>query len=106
MLRILFIGTNWYGSNARSCADGLRRLGHDALDIDGETFIPHASMFTSRIVRRFLWFRMVQEFNKHILTMAESFQPDILIAFKGNYIDRETLRSLRLRGIPLLRGER
>ena len=58
MLRILFIGDNWYGSNARSCAEAFRRLGCDVLDIDNQTFIPHASLFTSRVARRLWWFRL------------------------------------------------
>ncbi len=101
MLRILFIGTNWYGNNARSCAEGLRRLGHDVLDIDEQTFIPRASKFTSRVVRRLFWFRMVEEFNEEIVRTANNFAPDIFIAFKGNYIYAETLRSLGEKGISL-----
>jgi len=46
MLRILFIGQNWHGSNARSCADSLRRLGYNVLDIDEQTFFPECTRFT------------------------------------------------------------
>ncbi len=101
MFRILFIGANWYGSNARSCVDALRRLGHDVLDVDEDSFFPRATMWTSRAARRLFWFRFVEEFNKQILRNADSFRPDILIAFKGNCIYAETLRSLRQRGISL-----
>jgi hypothetical protein len=101
MLRILFIGDNWYGSNARSCAEAFRRLGCDVLDIDNQTFIPHATLFTSRVARRLWWFRLVEELNLSILRTAESFRPDIAVVFKGNYIYRRTLRSLRANGIPL-----
>ena len=101
MLRILFIGENWYGSNARSCVDGLRRLGHDVLDIDQQTFIPQVAKFTSRVVRRLLWFRMVEELNDHILSVADNFQPDMLLAFKGTYIYASTLQALNRKGIAL-----
>ena len=101
MLRILFIGQNWYGSNARSSAEALRRLGHDVLDIDEQLFIPQVNMFTSRVVRRLLWFRLVEEFNNYILSMADTFQPDVLLAFKGNYIYAKTLRAQSRRGIAL-----
>ena len=101
MPRVLFTTANWYGSNARSCADALRRLGWDVLDIDEETFIPQVSLFTSRVVRRLLWFRLVDEFNRAILRAAEVFRPDIFIAFKGTYIHASTLKSLSDRGIPL-----
>jgi spore maturation protein CgeB len=101
MLRILFSGENWYGSNARSCSEALRRLGCNVLDIDGQTFIPQVSQLTSRAVRKLLWFRLVDEFNQHILSMAESFRADVFVAFKGNYIQPDTLKSLSDRGIPL-----
>ena len=101
MLRILFIGENWYGSNARSCADALRRMGHDVLDIDQQTFFPQVSMFTSRAVRRLIWFRLVEEFNQFILRQSESFQPDIVLAFKGAEIFAKTLQSLRRQGALL-----
>jgi spore maturation protein CgeB len=101
MLRILFSGENWYGSNARSCAEALRRLGCQVLDIDCQTFIPQVSQLTSRAVRRLLWFRLVAEFNDHILRIAESFRPDMFVAFKGNYIHADTLKSLCNRKIPL-----
>jgi spore maturation protein CgeB len=101
MLRILFSGDNWYGSNARSCADGLRRLGCDVLDIDSHTFIPQVRDFTSRVVRRLLSFRLVNELNNFILTTAEQYRPDIFFAFKGNYIHASTLMRLSSSGIAL-----
>ena len=101
MARVLFTTVNWYGSNARSCADALRRLGWDVLDVDEETFIPQVSRFTSRIVRRLLWFRLVDEFNHAILRAAEAFRPDIVIAFKGTYIHASTLKSLRANGVAV-----
>lgn len=100
-MRILFTGTNWYGNNARSCADSLRRLGHDVLDVDEQTFIPHATEFTSRFVRRLFWFRMVEEFNKEIVRTANNFAPDMFLAFKGAYIYAATLRFIGGKGIPL-----
>ncbi len=101
MLRILFTGENWYGSNARSCAEALRRLGHDVLDVDQQTFIPQVARFSSRVVRRILWFRMVEEFNDQVLRLSENFRPDILIAFKGTYFFAKTLRTLSRKGIAL-----
>jgi hypothetical protein len=101
MPRILFIGENWYGSDARSCAEALRRLGHDVFDIDEQTFFPQVNMFSSRVVRRLLWFKMVEEFNNYILREVDNFQPDIFLAFKGNYIYAKTLKSLHSREIAL-----
>jgi hypothetical protein len=76
-------------------------LGHDVLEVDEETFIPQVSLFTSRVVRRLLWFRLVDEYNRAILSAAEKFRPDIFIAFKGSYIHASTLKFVSAKGIPL-----
>jgi spore maturation protein CgeB len=101
MLRILFSGDNWYGSNARSCVDALRRLGCDVLDIDIQTFIPQVKLPVSRALRRILMSRLTHEFNNQLLDMAKVFRPDIFVAFKGNWIQAETLKLLSGRGISL-----
>jgi len=101
MLRILFIGENWYGSNARSCAEGLRRLGYQVFDVDLGTFFPQFRMFSSRLVARLLRFRLVDEFNRHILSEVDKFRPDIVIAMKGRAIRASTLQSIRNKGIAL-----
>ncbi len=41
------------------------------------------------------------EFNQAILDTAIKFSPDMLIAFKGAMVERETLRTLRAQGLPL-----
>ena len=71
------------------------------LDVDEETFIPHVSLFTSKVVRRLLWFRLINEFNLAILRAAETYRPDIFLAFKGNYIYPGTLRSMHEKGVAL-----
>ena len=100
-IRVLFIGTNWYGSNARSCSEGLRRLGCDVSDIDEANFFPQLRRFSSRAFRRLVMFRLVEEFNDAILRAAKSFRPDIFIAFKGSFIRADTLRKLRDNGISV-----
>jgi spore maturation protein CgeB len=101
MLRILYSGDNWYGSNARSCADSLRRLGCNVLDIDIQSFIPQVKLPVSRVLRHLWISRLTNEFNRHILDTVEIFKPDIFIAFKGNYIEASTLKLLSRKGISL-----
>ncbi|MBZ5534091.1 MAG: glycosyltransferase [Acidobacteriia bacterium] len=101
MLRILFIGENWYGSNARSCAEALRRLGCNVLDVDAQTFFPQPRLFASRVVGRLVRPRLVREFNDYILATAEQFKPDILLAFKGNFVLANTLKAIGARGAAL-----
>jgi len=100
-LRILFLGENWFGSCARACAYALRRANCDVLDIDLQTFIPQWRRKTNRAVLRMLRGRIVREYNDHILAEAAHFAPDILLAFKGSFVERRTLELLRERQIAL-----
>ncbi|MCU1286850.1 MAG: Uncharacterized protein JWO13_3200 [Acidobacteriales bacterium] len=100
-LRVLFLGENWLGSNARSCSESLRRLGCDALDIDSQTFFPTFQSPGSRAVARLLRPGLVREYNQYVLELTVQFRPDILLAFKGNYILPETLRAIRKQGVAL-----
>jgi len=101
MLRILFLGENWYGSCARACCYALRRLGCDVTDVDVQTLFPQVQKKSSRVMRRILEWRLVAEYNAAILRAAETFRPDLLLSFKAQYVLAETLRELRGHGISL-----
>jgi len=100
-MRILFIGSNWYGSNARSCADSLRRLGHEVQDIDHDLFFPELKRFSSKAGLRLANFRLVDEFNDAVLRTAAHFPHDIFLAFLGSHLKAATLRTLRRPGVSL-----
>jgi spore maturation protein CgeB len=101
MLRILFLGENWYGSCARACCYALRRLGCDVTDVDMQTFFPQVQEISSRVMLRISRWRLVREYNAAILRAAETFRPDLLLSFKAQYVLAQTLRALRHQGIPL-----
>jgi spore maturation protein CgeB len=101
MLRILFIGNNWYGSNARSCADSLRRLGCDVLDIDESLYFPSLPSLPDKIALRLVQGRLVAAFNKAVLDTAAHYPHDIFLAFKGTYLLGDTLRTIRRSGASL-----
>ena len=101
MLRILFLGENWYGSCARACCYALRRLGCDVTDIDVQTFFPQLQNKSSRVMLRILNWHLVREYNAAILRAAETFRPDLLLSFKAQYVQPHTLRALRGHGISL-----
>jgi spore maturation protein CgeB len=42
---------------------------------------------------------LVREYNELVLDAAEWFKPDLLLAFKGNYLESSTLRALRQRSV-------
>jgi len=100
-MRILFLGENWFGSCARACCFALRRLGCDVRDVDLQTIFPQLRMRSSRIVLRLAAPRLIREYNQGILEVAGQFRPDFLLAFKGSYVQLETLHALRSLGAAL-----
>ena len=101
MVRVLFLGENWFGSCARACCFALRRLGCDVQDVDLQTIFPQLSMRSSRVFLRLLAPRLIREYNQGILEVARQFRPDFLLAFKGSYVQLETLHALRSLGAAL-----
>ena len=99
-LRILFLGERWLGSCARACHESLRRLGHEVIDIDSQTFFPPWRRLSLKGIKRLLHKQIVREYNNQVLSLAEGFEPDLLFAFKAPYLTAPTLRTLRKRGIP------
>jgi spore maturation protein CgeB len=101
MFRILYLGDEWYGSCARACESALRRRGCDVLTLDPATCVPLLRRFSSRVALRLALPRLAREYNELILDAAREFQPDLLLAFKGLWVQPHTLQALRERGIPL-----
>ena len=100
-LRVLFLGENWYGSCARACCYALRRLGCDVTDIDVQTIIPQWRQRSNRAVARLLQPHVVREYNQLILDLTSQIRPDILLAFKGSFVESRTLETLRQSQIAL-----
>src|SRR5579864_1083762 len=101
MLRILFLGENWFGSCARACCYALRRAGYDVQDIDIQTLMPQWRQPSNRVITRLLRSRIIREYNDLILDSAAQFRPDILLAFKGALVCSSTLDDLRSSGVAL-----
>jgi glycosyltransferase involved in cell wall biosynthesis len=98
MARILFLGENWYGSCARACAYALRRLGHNVADVDLQTFFPQATTLRGRATRRATERVWREAYNDAVLEVGRAFDPDIVLAFKGNALSAASVVALRERG--------
>jgi spore maturation protein CgeB len=101
MLRVLFLGENWYGSCARACAYALRRHGCEVMDVDVQTIFPQLRLRSSRVALRLIMKHLICEYNQRVLDTAAQFEPDLLLAFKGSHATVATLRELRRRNIAL-----
>jgi len=101
-LKILFIGPQWHGSNARGLAYGFRRLGHIVQSVDPDAYFPSGKSFVIKAFRRLAHPLMVKEFNKAILDQDAIFMPDFVLVFKGESVMPETLKVLKSRGRYLM----
>lgn len=101
MVRILFLGENWFGSCARACCHALRRLGCEVADFDAQTIFPQLKRRSSRAILRLLEPKLIREYNEQIISLAVTFKPDFLLAFKGRYVTAKTLTALRQTGVKL-----
>jgi spore maturation protein CgeB len=93
-MKILYVGDDWLGSNARSLADGFRQAGHDVVVIDTTsvtlpTRLSPSWWYSKAAGRRAPW--PLADVHRHINAAARDFKPDVLFAFKGVHLDQEQL---------------
>lgn len=97
---ILFLGADWWGSDARALAVALRQLGHSLIELNYEDYLPtHWSSFPLRVVRRLIRPLCAQNFNRAVKQHAASSVVDFVLAFKGMLLEPATLHELRGRAI-------
>ncbi|MCX4093216.1 CgeB family protein [Nocardia sp. alder85J] len=99
-MKILYIGDDWVGSNARSLADGFREAGHEVLVVDSTsvTLPPRLSppwIYSKLARRRAGW--DVAAVHDEIDRLAADFAPDVLFAFKAVHLDQQRLLSVPAR---------
>ncbi|MEU2039339.1 MULTISPECIES: CgeB family protein [Nocardia] len=93
-MRILFVGDDWLGSNARSLADGFRQAGHDVLVVDSTPVTLPARLsppwvYAKATGRRDR--RTIERVHTQIERNAATFRPDMLFVFKGIHLDQQRL---------------
>ncbi|MFI5776504.1 glycosyltransferase [Nocardia sp. NPDC051570] len=96
-MRILYLGDDWLGSNARSLADGFRQAGHDVVVVDTTAVTLPARLSPSWLYakashRRAPW--TLAAVHDRIDALAADFAPDMLFAFKAVHLDQQRLLSV------------
>ncbi|MCM6772172.1 glycosyltransferase [Nocardia sp. CDC159] len=96
-MRILFVGDDWLGSNARSLADGFRQAGHEVVVVDTTAVTLPARLsppwlYAKASGRRAPW--SVAAVHERIDALAAEFAPDLLFAFKAVHLDQQRLLSV------------
>jgi hypothetical protein len=98
---ILFVGPDWWGSDARALAAALRRGGHSLIEASSEDFFPPQwSLFRLRLLRQLCRPWLVENYNRAILRHAGNPAIDFVLVFKGKLLLASTLQAFRERSIP------
>lgn len=99
-LRILFVGAQNPGSHSGGVANALRRAKQVIQSVDPRHFIPTVkSSMTLRIVRKVLTRSFEREFNLQILRDLRTFEPDVMVVYKGESVMPDTLNAARVAGV-------
>lgn len=93
-MKILYIGDDWVGSNARSLANGFRQAGHDVVVVDSTPVsLPRRLsppwVYSKVQHRRAPW--SVDAVHARIDRAARDFRPDLVFGFKAVYLDQRRL---------------
>ncbi|GGF12839.1 CgeB family protein [Williamsia phyllosphaerae] len=96
-MKILFVGDDWVGSNARSLADGFRQAGHDVVVIDSSPItlprrLSPSWTFAKATTRRAPW--TTERLHTDIEQAAATFRPDMLFCYKTIHLDQPRLLSV------------
>ena len=97
-MKILYVGDDWVGSNARSLANGFRQAGHDVIVVDSTsvslpTRLSPPWIYAKATHRRAPW--SVEAVHSRIDAIAAEFRPDMVFGFKAVFLDQR-----RLLGVP------
>lgn len=98
---ILFLGADWWGSDARALAAALRRCGHLLIEVMPDDYFPlQWSSIPLRVLRR-LGRRLFQSnFNDRVAFHATNTAIDMVLVFKGALLKPETLRAFQASRTP------
>jgi hypothetical protein len=100
MIRLLYIGESWSGSCARSLREAIARQSSVTLDeINEDSWFTKPKALALRAVCRLTNRAYQREFATHLKRAVEVFNPDAVIAYKGNPLNAQTVDDLKGSGV-------
>lgn len=98
--RAIVVCDQWLGSDGLGAFKALRRAEWNVLAAPEWEYVPvRWRSIVMRTIARALRAPATREYNGDLLRLAERFQPELLLVFKGRFVEPETLRELRHRGV-------
>ena len=102
-MKILFVGETWKGSSARSMREGLDLIPGVLIDEVGEDhYRPHYKSKILRLLNRISSRWQIADLEDEILRKAGSFEPDVLLVYKGNAISAHFLQKIKTKDLLLV----
>ena len=98
--RAIVVCDQWLGSDGYAGMRALRRAGWNVLVAPEWDFVPvrwrsRSLKVVGRLIRPFA----TREYNRELLLLARRFNPEVLLVFKGRFVQAETLRRMRAMGV-------
>jgi len=98
--RILCVGENWLGSDARASFFAFRRMGHSIHIIDEREFVPVKwQSLHLKIIRKLVRESAVRELAKQACELVNTFKPHLLFVFKGNSVYPSLVDYCKIHGV-------
>jgi hypothetical protein len=99
---ILYLGADWWGSDARALAVALRIRKQLLVEVLYEDYFPmQGTSFSLRVLRRLGRSLFATGFNRAVKAHAKNRALDFVLVFKGMLLRPATLEPFRRAGIPL-----
>ncbi|MCW5583869.1 MAG: glycosyltransferase [Gammaproteobacteria bacterium] len=101
--RILCIGEEWRGSNASGLFYALSRIGCTTTVINELAHISlRGSGFLTKAINWGVRSTQIQDFNAHLIKISKSVKPDLVLVYKGSFIEPETIQFWKKFGVPIV----
>lgn len=101
-VRILFTGQHWPGANSLYIARAFERCGAVVRFMNETGLMPAWQTKRGRIARRLLAPLIEAEWNRQLLGLVETFQPDLVYITNGHLCWSSTLNVIRAKKIPVM----
>jgi spore maturation protein CgeB len=99
---ILFLGADWWGSDARALAVAFRQRGHCLIEEKYEDYLPLKwSSFPLRVLRRLIRPWCAANYNQAVKQHLDNPAIDLVLVFKGMLLNSETLAAFSHRKISI-----
>lgn len=101
-VRVLFTGQHWPGANSMYIARAFERCGAIVRYLNETALFPAWETKRGRIARRLLIPLIEAEWNRQVLALVETFQPDLVYITNAHLCWPRTLNEIRAKKIPVM----